>query len=318
MKNVFAAGAIVLASAMPALAEYPERAINMIVAYSAGGGTDIAARTLAPFVEKYLGEGASIVVLNRPGAGGEIGFTELAQAEPDGYTIGFVNTPNLLTIPIQRDARYSLESFRPIGNVVDDPGAFSFLPDSGIQTFDDMIAFAKENPGKLTYGSTGLGSDDHLSALQFERLTGVELKHIPFPGNADVRTAVLGGHVMMASMNISETIADVHEGSLHALGQMAKDRWDGAEEVATFGEQGYDIIMGSQRGLAAPAGVPDDIIAKLEAAVKSAIEDPEFQEKAKQQHLPLAFMGSEEFEKNLQAQTATYETLWTETPWVQE
>ncbi|MEQ3625394.1 MAG: tripartite tricarboxylate transporter substrate binding protein [Celeribacter sp.] len=318
MNKYLAATAVVLASALPALAEYPERPINMIVAYSAGGGTDIAARTLAPFVEKYLGEDASIVVLNRAGAGGEIGFTELAQAEPDGYTIGFVNTPNLLTIPIQRDARYSLESFRPIANVVEDPGAFSFLPDSGIETFDDMIAYAKENPGKLTYGTTGLGSDDHLSALQFERLTGVELKHVPFPGNADVRTAVLGGHVMMASMNISETIADVQEGQLHALGQMAEERWDGAPEIATFGEQGYDVIMGSQRGLAAPAGVDDEIIAKLEAAVKSAIDDPEFQEKAKQQHLPLAFLDSEAFLTNLQAQTETYQALWEKTPWVQE
>lgn len=140
MRTFAIASTILAAGISAAYAEYPERPINMIVAYSAGGGTDIAARTLAPYIEKYLGDDASIVVLNRPGAGGEIGFTELAQAEPDGYTIGFINTPNLLTIPIQRQARYSLESLTPIANVIDDPDAFSFLPSSEIKTIEDLIA----------------------------------------------------------------------------------------------------------------------------------------------------------------------------------
>ncbi|MDV6227470.1 tripartite tricarboxylate transporter substrate binding protein [Nitratireductor aquimarinus] len=312
------ASALVAGSITAAHAEYPERPINMIVAYSAGGGTDIAARTLAPFIEKYLGDDASIVVLNRPGAGGEIGFTELAQSKPDGYTIGFINTPNILTIPIQRKARYSLESFTPIANVVDDPGAFSVLPSSGIKTFDDLIAYAKENPGKLTYGSTGIGSDDHLSALEFERMTGVQLKHVPFPGNADVRTATLGGHIMMASMNISETIADVHEGALHALGQMSNERWDGATEVPTFKEEGYDVIMGSMRGIAAPAGVPEDVVAKLEEALKAAVADPEFQTKAKEQHLALSYMNAAAYKAELESLDATFRELWETTPWVQE
>ncbi|MFG6621523.1 tripartite tricarboxylate transporter substrate binding protein [Sulfitobacter sp. 1A05707] len=318
MKKLAIAAAVVLASVASAQAEYPERPISMIVAYSAGGGTDIAARTLAPFIEKHLGGDASIVVLNRPGAGGEIGFTELAQAEPDGYTIGFINTPNILTIPIQREARYSLDSFAPIANLIDDPGAFSLLPSSDIKTFDDLIAFAKENPGKVTYGSTGLGSDDHLSALEFERMTGVEMKHIPFPGNADVRTAVLGGHIMMASMNISETIADVQEGSLHALGQMSNERWDGAPDVPTFKEQGYDVVMGSMRGMAAPKGVPDEIIERLEVALKAAVDDPEFQEKAKQQHLALAYSASADYLAELEKLSATFQALWKDTPWVQQ
>lgn len=318
MKKLLTAAAVVIASVASAQAEYPERPISMIVAYSAGGGTDIAARTLAPFIEKHLGGGASIVVLNRPGAGGEIGFTELAQAEPDGYTIGFINTPNILTIPIQREARYSLDSFAPIANVIDDPGAFSLLPTSEIKTFDDLIAYAQANPGKVTYGSTGLGSDDHLAALEFERMTGVELKHIPFPGNADVRTAVLGGHIMMASMNISETIADVHEGALHALGQMSNERWAGAPEVPTFKEQGYDVVMGSMRGIAAPAGVPAEVIERLEVALKAAVDDPEFQEKAAQQHLALAYTASAGYLAELTSLSATFRALWENTPWVQQ
>lgn len=318
MKKFAIAATIGLTMATLVHAEYPERPISMIVAYSAGGGTDIAARTLAPFIEKHLGKGASIVVLNKPGAGGEIGFTELAQAKPDGYTIGFINTPNILTIPIQRKARYSLESFTPIANVIDDPGAFNVQASSNIKGLQDLVAFAKANPLKVTYGTSGIGSDDHLSAMQFERLAGVKLKHVPFPGAADVRTAVLGGHVTMASMNISEAITDVEAGTLSSLGQMGRARWSGATKVPTFKEQGFEIYNGSMRGIAAPAGMPGDIVARLENAVKAAINDPDFQEKAKQQALPLAFMDAKTYANELKSLTATFQTLWQEEPWVQK
>ncbi|HYG55743.1 MAG TPA: tripartite tricarboxylate transporter substrate-binding protein, partial [Burkholderiales bacterium] len=112
-----------------AIAAYPERPITMIVAYSAGGGTDLVARAIAPFIEKYLGNNAKIVVMNRPGAGGEIGFAALANAQPDGYTIGFINTPNVLTIPIERKAQYSTDKFELLANIVDDPGNFSVHTD---------------------------------------------------------------------------------------------------------------------------------------------------------------------------------------------
>lgn len=109
-------------------AAYPEKPINLLIAFSPGGGTDIIARVIAPYIEKYLGDGAKIVVMNRPGAGGAIGFTALANAAPDGYTIGFINTPNLLTIPIERQASFSWHSFDLLGNIVDDPGNFADSP----------------------------------------------------------------------------------------------------------------------------------------------------------------------------------------------
>lgn len=309
---------LALIAAGPALAEYPDRPITMIVAYSAGGGTDIAARTLVPYVEKHLGEGASIVVVNRPGAGGEIGFTELAKSAPDGYTIGFINTPNLITIPIQRKARYSLSTLKPIANVINDPGAFSVVPDSPYKTLDELVAYAKEHPGEVTYGTTGLGSDDHLAALAFEAAAGVKLSHVPFSGNADVRAAALGGHISIADMNISEAISDVEEGSLIALGQMAEKRWDKAPNVPTFKEQGYDVISGSQRGIGAPAGVPDDIVAKLAEAVRAAVNDPDFQARANEQKLALDYMDSAAFTAALEGMQKQYEALWAKDPWVQQ
>ena len=318
MKKLLMASALAVVGVASAQAGYPERPITMLVAYSAGGGTDVAARTLAPYIAKHLGNNASIVIVNKSGAGGEVGFTELALSKPDGYTIGFINTPNILTIPIARKARYTLASFAPIANVVEDAGAFSVLPTHNIKTLKDLVAYAKANPGKATYGSTGIGSDDHLAALSFERLAGVKMKHVPFQGSAKMRAAVLGGHVMIADMNISEAIAEVDEGKLVALGQMGEKRWSGAPNVPTFKEQGYDIIMGSMRGIAAPAGTDPAIVAKLDAAVKKAIDDPEFQQKAKQQKLPLAYISSKDFQKVLQTQTKTFEQLWKDDPWVKK
>lgn len=318
-KVVSVIGACALSAAsVVAFAEYPERPITMIVGYNAGGGTDIAARTLAPFIEKYLGDGATVNVLNQPGAGGEIGFTRLAQANPDGYTIGFINTPNLITIPIQRNARYSLDSFTPIANVVDDPGAFSVLPNSPFSSLKELVEYAKENPDKVTYGTTGIGGDDHLAALAFERAVGVKLKHIPFSGTAEVRTATLGGHIMMANMNISESIADGREGTLNILGQMAEERWSEAPDVPTFKEQGANVVMGSMRGIAAPAGLPEDIRTKLENALEQAINDPDFMTRAKDQNLALAFLNSEDFELVLRRLHDDYSQIWEEQPWISQ
>ena len=131
--------------------------MTMIVAYPAGGGTDVAARTLARFLERDLGQ--PIAVINRPGAGGEIGFTELARAKPDGYTLGFINTPTIVTIPIERpQARFRLDDFAPIANVVDDPGSFFVNADSPIRGLADLVAYARAHPERVTVGTSGIGS----------------------------------------------------------------------------------------------------------------------------------------------------------------
>mgnify|MGYP000937362012 CR=1 FL=1 len=126
-----------------ALAAYPEQPITMLIAYAPGGGTDIAARAIIPFLERQLGAGAKINVVNRPGASGDIGFSALAQATPDGYTIGFINTPPVLTTPIERKTNYTWQSFDLLGNVVDDPGTFCVHVESPHQRLSDLAAFAK-------------------------------------------------------------------------------------------------------------------------------------------------------------------------------
>ena len=316
LKIAVAAGFAALA-ATAASAEYPERPIEMIVAYSAGGGTDTAARTLAPYIEKYLGDGASIVVINKPGAGGEVGFTDLALAEPDGYTIGFINTPNILTIPISRETRYTMENIQAVANVVYDPGAFNVRPGSEFASLDELVAYAKENPRAVTYGTSGIGGDDHLAALQFSRIAGIEMTHVPFSGAADVRAAVLGGHITMAVMNISEAIDLVNQGQLVSLGQMGDERWNGAPEVPTFAEQGYEVIMGSDRGIGAPAGIPEEALNALQEAIAKTVQDPEFLDAAAKQSLPLSYQDAAEFQAHLEALGANLQQIWDEKPWVE-
>jgi len=311
------AASLATLTASAAFGEYPERPIEMIVAYSAGGGTDTAARTLAPFIEKYLGNDASVVVVNKPGAGGEIGFTDLARADPDGYTIGFINTPNILTIPISRDTRYTMEDIQAVSNVVYDPGAFNVRPGSEFTSLDELVAYAKENPRAVTYGTSGIGGDDHLAALQFSRIAGIEMTHVPFPGAADVRAAVLGGHITMAAMNISEAIDLVNQGELVSLGQMGEERWDGAPDVPTFAEQGYEVVMGSDRGIGAPAGIPEEALNALQDAIAKTIEDPEFLEAAENQKLPLAYRDAAGFQDYLESLGENLQQIWDENPWVQ-
>src|SRR3954468_2977438 len=159
----------------------------MIVAYSPGGGTDLVARAIAPYIEKYLGNDARIVILNKPGAGGEIGFAALASSLPDGYTIGFVNTPNVITIPIERKAQYTIDKFELLANIVDDPDNFSVHADSPIRNLKQLADYARSKPGEVTVGTTGVGSDDHLAMLLFEKYAGVKMNHIPMKGAADVK-----------------------------------------------------------------------------------------------------------------------------------
>lgn len=299
-----------------AQAAYPEKPISMIVAFAPGGGTDLTARVIATFIEKHLGGGAKIAVVNRPGAGGEIGFTALADAAPDGYTIGFINTPNVLSIPIERKAGYSWDGYDLLGNVVDDPGGFSVHAASDIKSLADLAAYAKANPSAVTVGTTGVGSDDHLSMLVFQKIAGVKMTHVPFPGAAAVRTALVGRHITLGAINIGEAMQFVQSGStFRNLGQMAAKRSDIAPDVPTFKEQGFDMEFASLRGIAAPKGLPADVRERLVAAVAKAAADPDFQAKAKEIYAPIRFLAPAEYGAVLKRAEEELRVLWKETPW---
>ncbi len=195
-------------------AAYPEKPIAMIIAYPPGGGTDVVGRAIAPYIEKYLGGGAKLLIVNRSGAGGEVGMGALANAPADGYTIGFVNTPPLMTIPIERPAIFGgPQRFELLGNIIDDPCNFAVHADTPVKNLQQLAAWARANPGKLTVGTTGVGSDDHLLMLMFERAAGVKLTHVPFKGSSEVRAAIMGRQIDVAAMNVGESLQSIRGGA---------------------------------------------------------------------------------------------------------
>lgn len=296
-------------------AAYPDRPITLLVAYGAGGGTDVTARMLAPFIEKYLGEGARIVVLNRPGAGGEIGFAALAEAKADGYTIGFINTPNFVTIPIERTARYNPTAVDPLVNVIDDPGVMVVHNTNAIKSLTDLVDAARNAPNRIAVGTTGIGSDDHLGMLELERAAKIHMLLVPFASDADATRALLGHHIALEAMNLGEALRLRAEQPTRILGLMAAERMPEAPDLQTFKEQGFDVVMAAMRGIAAPKGLPADIRARLVDAITQATQDPEFQAKAKASFQPLRILGPEAYAAELIKADQRFRATWAETPW---
>jgi tripartite-type tricarboxylate transporter receptor subunit TctC len=294
-------------------AAFPERAITTIVPFGPGGGGDIAARTVGRFMEQRLGQ--PVVVVNRPGAAGEIRFAAIRRAAPDGYTIGVVTTPNLVTIPIERRAQYQLSELAPIANLVDDVGGVFVRADSPFRDVRDLVGHARAHPGAVSYGTTGIGTYAHFSALALQRIAGVTLNPVAYTGTALIRRALMGGELMAAGISITDGAEDARNGLLRPLGQTAPERWSGAPAVPTLREQGFDVVAGSMRGFAAPAGTPPEALRALGDAIRAATEAAEFRRMAEQQAMPLRYMDAAAFAAELARQDAQYRRLWQEHPW---
>ncbi|PWC67029.1 3-phosphoglycerate dehydrogenase [Azospirillum sp. TSH7] len=309
------AGALFL-SATHARAAYPDRPVTMIVAFGTGGGTDLLVRALAPFLERHLGNGARIEVVNKPGAGGEIGFAAIADAAPDGYTIGAINSPNVNAIPIERQARYSLDRLDPLYNLVDDPGAFAVHQDSPFRSLADVAAFARANPDSVTVGTTGIGSDDHLAMLMFQRQAGVTFTHVPFQGSAANEAALANKKIMLSGVNVGEAMQYKKKDRIRILGVMTERRQEQVPDIPTFAEQGFPTLMSSLRGIAAPRGLPPDVQAKLIDALAGATKDPAFQASMKDLYQQLRLLPPDQYAAELARSTNALRDLWATAPWL--
>jgi tripartite-type tricarboxylate transporter receptor subunit TctC len=257
-RSLAASAAFALAAPRLALAaEWPTgRPIQVVVPFPPGGGVDQMARVLLPYVARHL-PGAQFVVENRGGAGGQIGFEAVFNARPDGYTLGAVSAPALLTIAIERRVRYRVTEFSYIANVVDDPSAVWVPANSPYRSVQDQLAAARQKPGTLTLGTTGIGSDDHLLQIALEAAAlGASFIHVPYAGTAPMQTALLGGHLDVGSFNLSEGVAGLRDGRFRALAHGGSERWKAAPDVPTFRELGVDVEGGSQRGIFGPPGCP--------------------------------------------------------------
>jgi len=292
----------------------------MIVAYAAGGSTDILARITAKYLEAELNQ--PFVVVNKPGAAGSVGFTSIAKATPDGYTIGLINLSGVIVNPIvQPDVvRYRITDFAGIANVVTDPGVFCVKADSPMKTLDDLIAAAKAAPGKIAVSHEGAGSGDHLGVMEFCKKAGIEVNPVPFEGDAPAKAALLGGHIDVLAVNVSEIAEMVNTGQLRALAVQNDKRSAELPDVPTFAELGYPtVIQGTaSRGFAAPKDIPADALYVLVAAMKKIVASSEYQEELKKLNMPIDFVPGEEFTKLLLDQHKLWSDLWETDPWLKK
>jgi tripartite-type tricarboxylate transporter receptor subunit TctC len=275
-------------------AEFPTKEVQIIIPWAAGGATDLIFRALAATTGKYLGK--AVIVVNRPGGAGAVGYTEAAQAKPDGYTLVSAITP-LTIVPHQVKTAYTYKNFDPIINVVSDPGMFLVKSDAPWKSLKEFLDYAKKNPEMITVGNSGSGGGVHLIALAFEKAAGVKFNHIPFAGGGPSVTALLGGHVNAVSVSPPEGIEHVKAGKLKIIALFSEKRFEMFPDVPTVKEQGVNFVMGQWRGLVASKGTPPDVIKKLHDAFKKGMDDPVFQKNAKDMAVNLHHLGPEAFGK---------------------
>ncbi|HHX50146.1 MAG TPA: tripartite tricarboxylate transporter substrate binding protein [Clostridia bacterium] len=275
--------------------DFPTKPITLIVPYGAGGGTDVTARLLAEPLGKYLGQ--PVAVINVTGGGGWNGWGQLAHSDPDGYTIGYVNVPNVFAgyLDPEMKREESIDSFRMLANHVTDPGLYAVKPDSKFKTFQDVVDYAKEHPGQVSITAHGHGGDEYLGIKQLERAIGTEFKMIHNDSTAESIAQVLGGHVDILGANVSEVTSLVEHGELVVLGLAYDERSEFLPDVPTLKEQGVDAVHFAARGIAVPAGTPDEIVEILSDALQKSVEDQGHIDKCKELGLSLISMKGQEY-----------------------
>lgn len=277
------AGAGALSTMLPAVRvraqTYPSGPITLIVAWPAGGGSDISMRLVADALSKKIN--VPVVVLNKAGAGGAIGHREIATAKPDGQTFGMFSSGGI-ALPYLNAQANTIDELEPLAFFGEDPNALQASAASGIQTLKEYVERARANPGKLRNGNDQPGGSSFLAIAQYEKAMNFKVTRVSYAGFAPTVTALLGGEVDSATVPIPDTIEHHRNGKLRILGVSATQRHYLAPDVPTFKEQGFDVVVGSWRCFAGPKGMPADRIKFLETNLLAVLNDAEFQAKAKQ------------------------------------
>lgn len=258
-------------AAAPAAAEYPERPIRIIVGYGAGGGTDLITRIVAEPLSEILGQ--PVVVENKPGAGGTIGADAAAKAEPDGYTMFMMNNGHAVATVINKSLPYDgVADFRPVSLVATMPMAIVSRPDFEADTIGELVDLAKADPGGLNYASVGVGSSQHFAAALLLQTAGIDMTHIPYAKTPEIVAALMSGEIQLAVQVVAPILGQIKSGDLKALAVTSRERYEGLPDVPSVAEAGYDKYdVATWYGLAFPAGTPEDIVARMNAAIEEAL-----------------------------------------------
>ena len=268
------AGTLALPAISRAQGAWPQRPVRLVVPYPPGGATDVLARLYAEQMSRTLGQ--PVVIENRPGASGNIGI--VAKASPDGYTIGAGTVSNFsINQYLYKNVPYDIErDLKPIALGWEFPNIAVVAPNKvPAKTLAEFIAWAKAKPQGITYGSTGIGTTTHLSSALFFSRIGVEAVHVPYRGASQTIPALLNGDVDFALDGVASYLGLVEGGQMRALAVTSAERWPQLPEVPTMQQAGMeDFVVTVWGGFVAPAGVPDEVIGKLNAALKQVVDDP--------------------------------------------
>ena len=267
-------------NALPAQAQqYPAKPIRLIVPFVAGGSADVLSRVLAQRLTQQYGQ--QVVVENRPGSGGHVGAEAAARAAPDGYTIVFGTIGIHAAYTIYSKLNYDpSRDLQPVSMYADVPNILVVHPSVPVKNVKEFIALAKNNPGRLNFGTAGSGSSTHMAGEWFKLYTGVNLTHVPYKGSAQAMQDLLGGQIELMFENLPTAIAQVRAGKIRSLGMTSRERSPSMPEVPTLDETGVPGFEATAWfTIAAPAKVPADIIRKLNADMNAFLKAPEMQQR---------------------------------------
>ncbi|MBX6426327.1 MAG: tripartite tricarboxylate transporter substrate binding protein [Variibacter sp.] len=293
----------------PARAEWPERPITLVVCFPAGGGTDTAMR----MVNTQLGEafGKPVIIENRGGAGGNIAISLVARAAPDGYTLLGCSSAFVVNPSLYANATYDpFKDFQPIMVLGAAPNVFVVPAQSEIKTFQDLVAKAKANPGKLNYTSSGVGTTPFLAAELVKLRLGLDIIHIPYAGAGPATQAALAGMVDMYAANLGSLGAQIQAGSLRPIAQTGKERWPDLPDVPTLGDLGLENAESDTfQAMYAPAGTPKPIIDKIVDALNKILAEPDIKEKYWKSGLQVLAEGPEKFKARIAREVPMYREI---------
>jgi tripartite-type tricarboxylate transporter receptor subunit TctC len=286
---------------------FPSKALTMIVPFSPGGTTDILARVVGQFMSKDLGQ--PVIVDNRPGAGGNIGTQMVARAAPDGYTLlmGTVGTHAINQSLYKKLAFDPIKDFAPVSRVALVPNLLVANPSQPYKTVKELIAYARANPGKVSFASSGSGTSIHLSGEMFQQMAKVEMQHIPYKGSAPALTDLLGGQTAIMFDNMPSVIGHVRAGKLRPIAVTTPQRSPALPDVPTIAESGVPGYSAtSWFGILVPAGTPAPVVARLNASILKALADPEVKKKLAEQGAEAHGEKPEQFAEFIRTETAKW------------
>lgn len=301
----------------PALAQpaWPAgRPIEIVGPFAPGGGMDAMARAVAPFLAVHR-PGARIIVSNRPGAGGQVGAEAVANAAPDGFTLGACATPTVMSQPIERPVRWRPAELTWLAQVVEDPCGLFVRRDSPLHDLPGLLAAARKEPGDVSYGTAGIGGDDHIAALLLEEKAGIRLNHIPFNGTSQLLVPLLGGQLDIGAFNLSEALPLLRDRAIRGLALAAPEQDAAAPSIPTYRESGTDLVFSAGRGLFGPPNLQQPIHAALEGALAAIFADPAWAEAAARAGLILHPLVGTAYREAALGGEAALRVLWDRRPW---